>query len=246
MKKVAPEITRESGPALEGEEVERHPAYGQVGISRCQGQTKLFGSALDYHGSFIKLTVRRCERRHSLHRDWYFGRGEIVEVWMSHAQFAEMITTPNVGMGVPCTIRFHSTKPGPGEIPRIADEVRTEAEKVVEGFKEDQTRIVGTLHEKMAEAAVILDKKGGINKGDREAIRDLLEFVIREVELNRPFAVKSFQEAAEKVVTQSKAEVEALVGMTLRRLGLTKLSELHELAPRTRRVALPPRGDSDD
>lgn len=224
----APKRTKIQGPA-DMEELETHPAYGQIGISRVSGQAKLYGSALDHHHSFIRLEIRHSERRHSLHRDWHFGKDVIVEVNLSHAQFAEMITTPNVGTGVPCTLSFHSTKPGAGMVPPIAESMQTEAEKVVEGFKEDQAEVVEKLRSQVQEGQALLDKKA-INKGDREALRGILDYVMREVECNRPFAVSQFQEAAEKVVTQGKAEIEAFTTMAVQNLGLSKLSELTELA----------------
>jgi hypothetical protein len=224
----APKRTKQEGHA-DTEELETHPAYGQVGISRVSGQAKLYGSALDHHQSFIRLEIRHSERRHSLHRDWHFGKDVIVEVNLSHAQFAEMITTPNVGTGVPCTLSFHSSKPGPGMVPPIAESMQTEAEKVVEGFREGQVEVVEKLRGRVDEAQAVLDKKS-INKGDRELLRGVLDFVMREVESNRPFAVSQFQEAAEKVVTQGKAEIEAFTTMAVQNLGLSKLSELAELA----------------
>lgn len=239
----APKRSQVEGPA-DTEELETHPAYGQVGISRVSGQAKLYGSALDYHHSFIRLEIRHSERRHSLHRDWHFGKDVIVEVNLSHAQFAEMITTPNVGTGVPCTLSFHSSKPGPGMIPPIAASMQTEAEKVVEGFKEGQAEVVEKLRSQVEEGHALLDKKT-IGKADRETLRGILDYVMREVESNRPFAVQSFQEAAEKVVTQGKGEIEAFTMMAVQRLGLSKLSELRELAsgePAPRLVE----GSSDD
>jgi len=225
---VEPKRIKGHGPCND-EEIETHPAYGQVGISRVTGHAKLYGSALDHHQSFIRLGIRHSERHHSLYRDWHFGKDTIVEVELSHAQFAEMITTPNVGTGVPCTIVFHTTKPGPGMVPSIADSMQTEAEKVVEGFKEGQAEIVERLKKQVTEGYALLDKKA-INKGDRDALREILDFVIREVESNRPFAVSQFQEAAEKVVTQGKAEIEAFTTMAVQSLGLKKLSELAALA----------------
>ena len=221
-----PKITREVGAGGWQEEVETHPAYGQISISRCTGEAKLFGSALDKHSSYISLTIRHSKRHHHLHRDWYHPRDPITEVVMSHAQFAELITTLNMGGGTPCTIR---TLPGHIRVPGIPYETKTEASKVVDGFKDGQAELVKALRALVADAVVLLGKKGAIGKRDRSDLMAILEYVLREVEANRPFAVQSFQEAAEKVVTQSKAEVEAMLTMSLHKLGLEKLEDLKGL-----------------
>lgn len=227
--RIKPTVTSEVKHGSGEVEVERHPAYAQIRISRVQGSNKLYGSALDRHEGYMTISIRHSERYHDLSRDWLYGHGEIIEVALSAAQFADLITTPNIGMGVPCTLQFHSSEPGPGNVPGIDWETETEARKVVDGFKKRQTDFVKTLKAMVKRGKALLDKKS-VNKGDRESLRDILDHVLREVESNRPFIIKQFQEAAEKVVSQGKAEVEAFVTQAVTRLGLTKLSELQALA----------------
>lgn len=203
-------------------EVETHPAYGLVGISRRNGLKKLYGSALDKHGSQISLTVKTSERIHDLHYDRHHGREVLIELSMSHAQFAELITTPNCGDGVPCTLEFVA---GRGHLPSIDFETQTEAAKVVDGFRES----LSDLSEKLRQKATALDElleKRTLGKADRKRIRELFGFVRQEVDCNMPFAVEQFQEAAEKVVTQGKAEIDAMVSGTVRKLGLESLEQL--------------------
>lgn len=94
---------------MKDETVETHESYGMVGLSRftCGGGKgmNLFGSSIQ-HYSGMTLTIREAVKRRNLNREWYGGRRIIAEVTLSPAQFAEMIMTPNVGDGVPCTINF--------------------------------------------------------------------------------------------------------------------------------------------
>ena len=88
---------------------EKHPAYGMVGFYRVSGNPgRLFGSSLKNHESYIALRIGTGERIHSNGWDRYYGslRGEHVEVMLSSAQFAELLTSMNVGNGVPCTIAY--------------------------------------------------------------------------------------------------------------------------------------------
>lgn len=84
---------------------ERHESYGQVSFNRisCTPPLDLYGSNLK-HGNIISLSIRRSTKNRNLNRDTYYGGEEIVEVKLSSAQFAELLTSLNVGSGVPCTI----------------------------------------------------------------------------------------------------------------------------------------------
>lgn len=83
-----------------------HPAYGMLSFSRrTGGKQSLFGSSIE-HKDVIAMTLRHGEVDRQLNRDWYHGTEVIAEVEMSYAQFAEAITSMNIGTGVPVTIRF--------------------------------------------------------------------------------------------------------------------------------------------
>lgn len=90
---------------MENEIKESHESFGMLGFYRSSvTSANLFGSSIK-HQHTIRMTLKKAEKGRSLNRDWYSGRGEIVEVEMSQNQFAEMITSMNVGDGVPVTIR---------------------------------------------------------------------------------------------------------------------------------------------
>lgn len=91
---------------LSEETVEKHESYGMVSINRTSsGGTYLFGSIMNHH-SFITLTIKHAKVRRHLAQDWYSADSlPIVEIELSHTQFAELITSPGIGDGVPCTIR---------------------------------------------------------------------------------------------------------------------------------------------
>ena len=92
------------------EKKEKHPSYGMLGFSRRQGsKTNLFGSSIQ-HQNTISMTLRQGEMHRGLNTDWFFGGDVIVEVEMSQAQFAEAITSMNMGSGVPVTIRYQENK----------------------------------------------------------------------------------------------------------------------------------------
>ena len=80
---------------------EEHESYGLVGVSRISGSDRnLFGSSIR-HKNTMMLRVKRANKERHLNRDWYHANETIVEVEMSPVQYAEMISSPNVGEGIP-------------------------------------------------------------------------------------------------------------------------------------------------
>ena len=84
---------------------ETSPAYGMLSFSRVSGgDPNLFGSSVE-HDHKISLVLKRGEVSRDLNSDWYMGNETLFEVEMSYSQFAELISSMNVGDGVPVTIR---------------------------------------------------------------------------------------------------------------------------------------------
>ena len=203
-------------------EAKTHPAYGHAVFSRVQGQIKLFASPLAYHNEFITLTISRSELRHDLSRDWRHPTKELIEVAFSPAQFAQLLTTLNVGEGAPCTIQHTAEE---GRIERIQDDEQVETERIQEGFEADLQGLVAKVKQYQKDVEAILSKKS-IGKGDREEIRSALAMVLQSVQCNLPFVLEQFQRAAVKVETTAKAEVEAMITSAVERLGLESLKDL--------------------
>lgn len=213
--------TEEKGAGNDGEMVQRHPAFVQVSFSRTTGSYKLYGSALPKHDGAVVLTVVESDQHHTLGRDWHMGHGrQKIEVAMSAAQFAEAITTMNVASGVCGTLQVFDGLP----VPQIPFEHETESTRVIDAFKEKVAKSVRQLSNAAKEAREILAKKS-LTQDDRKKIMYALDRAVMEIGSNAPFYVESFEEAAEKVVTSAKAEVEAFVTGAVHRAGLAALAD---------------------
>lgn len=218
-------VTRTKVDRMGGsEERETHPAFGVVQFNRVQGNPgKLFGSHLNKHAGFIRLRVCRAERVHSLSRDRITPAGtgpDIVEVDLSFTQFAELLTSMNMGEGVPCTIRRVERD----QVAEIPEDLQTEQEKVADGFQQRTDEMSALLKEKMAKVEEILAKKS-IGKADRDAIRWAFGKVLQDVEANLPFVQKSFIESTEKTVQAAKAEVDGFMTGIAQRMGIENLKD---------------------
>ncbi len=198
-----------------------HESYGMVGFSRITGNPgRLFGSALGSQHTFIKLRITKATRRHALGRDWYHGEAHpVLELDLSAAQFAELLTSMNVGSGIPCTLRYADGKvlaPPPNE--------KLEAEQVRHDFKGKTEQVAKRMDDTVKKITEILAKKN-IGQKDREEIQSLLGLVVQEVRSNLPFWLRSFNEATEKMTVAAKAEVDSFMTHAVLLAGIKALSE---------------------
>lgn len=206
-----------------------HESYALVGLSRISGAGRLFGSPLDQHYGTIRLRIRRARRTHSLSHDWYSGHGQpLIEIELSAAQFAEFLTTPGVGDGVPCTLRTLGSK----TIEDPPTEHTTEAEEIRLGIKEQMAALGKKLGTFAAEVETALEAKT-LTRESREKIRRSVWGFVQEMRSSMPFAIEQLQEAAEKTVSAAKAEVDAWLTRRVHHAGMKALGmPVPEDAPR--------------
>lgn len=202
---------------------EEHESFGMLQFGRVSGRTHLYGSHLESHQHYIMMRVHRGRVEHDLSRDWYYARGlPIVEVALSAAQFAEAITTMNMGSGVPCTIE--SVEGVMYE--DVPDSVTAENVKVREGFKRDIARTVRGVRELYETIDKLVETGSSVSKGRAREMRDAVRKYLNRIDRDAGFVVDSFQESAENVVSQSKAEIESMLTLALHRAGMDHLRGL--------------------
>lgn len=190
------------------------PSYGLAVFRRVHGSPRyVFGSELRHHDT-IRLIIRRAVVQRDLSHEWFFGKQELVEVEFSPTQFASLITTMNVGDGVPCTIKALDNVP----VPHEPDEgVRTKFDR---DLKEKAREAIAPLKEvrKLLETLNLSAKA-------RNAVVEALTIAEMEVASNMPFLVRQFEEAMDNVVTDAKGQMEAFVMGAIERTGLEVLRQ---------------------
>jgi hypothetical protein len=198
------------------EKREEHPSYGMVGINRCQSSgTNLFGSIAKHH-SFITLEIRRASVTRHLSNDWYHAESlPLIEIELTHTQFGELITSPGVGNGVPCTIRQINGK-SQGECP--------EPPRMVSKFEGD---LKATTAETVSELKALRNKLNEsllpgnkpLNKTEQRDLLEKINSAIASVESSIPYIEQSFGEELEKQTDKAFAEVEAYAGHLMHNIG---------------------------
>lgn len=198
-----------------------HESYGMIGVSRISGSGSLpmFGSGLDHNPSLISITIRRGYRVHSLGHDQYVGNNELIRVWLTPAQYAEMISNPNVGYGVPCTIRHVG-----GRSCEDPPKVETEAASVRERFELESKELVQKAREGADKVRAVLETSKLSQKAKAEIQKTFYD-ATRFLHDAGPFLVESFQEAIQKTVTEAKLEIDAFMVHAAHAVGVQALSE---------------------
>lgn len=201
-----------------------HPAWGMIQFSRgtFSGIKRLFGSSLERHGTTITLRIWQAQRKHDLGEDWLMAaHGPILaEVEMSAAQFAGLLTTMNIGHGVPCTIHRID-----GRAVEEMPEDKREVERVRESFEENLRTLALKLTELLKQAGATLERKD-LKAADRKDLRDRIRSIVQDIESGMPFMLQQFERATDKITTAAKAEVDAFITQTATTLGLDRLREM--------------------
>ena len=186
------------------EKPKKHPSYGMLGFYRYQGSSArpLFGSSIK-HNNLIRLVLKEGSVRRDLHRDWYYGDKTLYEVEMSATQFADLISNMNCGDGVPVTILRTENN---WQIPECPFESKGEMhlKEFAESIDENSEYI-----KKSIDIMESLLSKKSVTKKDREEILDLLYKVKMDINSNRKFQLRQFQEQMANTTVEAKGEIEA-------------------------------------
>ena len=193
---------------------------GLIGFSRISGQKRLYMSNLN-NQNWIKLTVYEAEDEDSYgeKRVTSLRRRPLIDLDLSASQFAELLTTTNVGQGVPCTLcAFDGERINQDDLKNDKKPIeigRDYFEKSVKEFTDKVTSKISKYKEDLETMKM--------SKKDKARVSDLLSGFETEVTSNLPFYVERFEEAAVKVIAESKAELDAFVSGGVVKAGLEAL-----------------------
>ena len=205
--------------------VSKHPSYGLARFSRISGGHRaLFGSSIQSQQTII-LTISRAEHDRSLNKDWYHSKGELIEIEMSNNQFAELMTSFNMGSGIPVTIKHinHEMYPD-APFQAKGDIFSAEFQKQMHNYGVEMKKTIET-------ATDILTNKANIGKGDRDVILKSLDRLVTHVTNSIPFVADQFREQMDKTVVEAKSEVEAFIEHKIRSTGMEALGYKKENYP---------------
>ncbi len=203
--------------------IKTHPSFVMVGFNRitCSPPgVKMFGSEIESQ-SIIRLTVCEAEEQWHLSQTWHHGGKRIIEVDLSPAQFAELLTSMNVGNGVCGTMRFRERD---GHVPSALDE-DTLPEQIKADIKRDSKEVIEAARHFGKEVEAIVGSSK-LTKAEKARLTEIASKLQMTLESNMPFVVDQYVEAMDKVTASAKAEVDAFMTGAATRLGFKSLGEI--------------------
>ena len=210
-----------------------HSSYGLIRFSRFQGRSEFFGVEPVLDGG-ISMVVSSAKVDHHLGQDWFFADKQLLEIRMSTFQFSELITSLNMGSGVPCTLEYVAGQ----EIEKYQP-MPPVREKHDTNLSESTQEISDRIS-KLEEQLQTLLEKGKAGKKDLENLRSATDGIRQQVESNLPFVVKCFSEEMDSQVNRAKIEFSAYVDQQIISHGLQTLG----LQPSLERI--PPQLEPQD
>lgn len=210
-----------------------HPAFGQMRVSRVQGNIDLYGSDFTHH-SFVHVEIHRSELHRNLSHDWHFSRETVLQLAMSEAQWATFVSSFNMGSGVPVTVEFADGDFKPGLPTRKSFSLyKGEA---TESFNAALAQLQA-LHSQVSEATSKLSKKA---QGE---ILGPIWSAIATLTSTLPFIQKSFDEHMETSVEKAKVEVNAYATNIMMQAGISALQGGAPLLIETDKTEVVAKGD---
>ena len=207
----------------------KHPSYANlyIGRSQCSGQQALFGSSIKHH-DIITLRISPAYMDRDLNYDRYYAENHpYIEINMSQSQFAQAITSLNMGTGVPVTLRQIN-----GEYIEPCPFV-DKREQFSNEFREDMNELTKKIKETTKAVEDLIQNKRTFTKADKEQILSTLHSVSQQLSSNYPYMFSMFNEQMDKTVTEAKAEIESHLQARMEDVALKAMgkSQEQELLP---------------
>lgn len=202
--------------------ISTHPAYGQITLHKINGSSVLYGSDFVHH-QCVRITIHRSELNRSLSQDWHHQRDTLIEVDLSEAQWANYVSSFNLGSGVPCTLRYVANDEVPIK-PYLPDpDLRREYSVEVAKRLDDAALSLYKLKEKIKAETIKLPKKV------QAELLEPIERAITQIKSNVPFVKESFDKHVEDSIEKAKVEVNAYATNIIMRAGLEAIEQRKQL-----------------
>lgn len=201
-----------------------HPSYAIAGFTRAHSgaPNKFFGSDVDCQ-SWIELSIKKgCEifRDGEKHPSSVFNGGsEYIRIAFTPAQFAELLTSLNIGDGVPCTVKRLNNE----LIEKIPDDFSpNDLDFQKAYFKKSMTSFNNEIKSSVDKVSKLLEKKT-LSKSDKKEMLGIFNAISTEINSNIPYFLDTFKESTDKIVNHAKSEIDATLQHCLVDAGVKAL-----------------------
>lgn len=189
-----------------------HPSFAQIQVSRINGHKVMYDSDFNSH-NYIALRINKSEVIRDLSHDWHHEIEQYIEVAMSEAQWATLVSSLN-SQGVPCTLTYLM-----GEtIDRLPEPTNR-----INQFGSELSKHLGSAVQQLTEAMEAVNALG-LSKAKAAALLSKLSKAQADIKSNAQFVEKSFNKHMENQVEKAKCEANAYLYHVVQRAGLDALT----------------------
>lgn len=198
-----------------GNKIELHPAFGKITISNTTGTKRKLCGSNTLHSSTISIDIHSASVEKLYSSEFVHDKNLIMRIELSHAQFANMISSVGNGSGTPCTFRRMTD----GKLQTVPEIVHEDSNPIPEQLKQSLEETIRKLNEKISEVDSLIEK-GKANKQELKSMKVSLEGVKSQLKNNIPFYFKEFEEYQENIVEDAKQQVNQTITNNLKNLGV--------------------------
>ena len=195
--------------------LESHPAFGKITVSNSTGTKRKLCGSNTLHSSTISIDIQSATVEKKYASDFVHGDKMLMRLEMTHAQFANLVSSVGNGSGTPCTIRCVTD----GELKVNPGIEYEDVNPISEQLKNSLKETIKTLNNKIEQVDSLIEK-GKANKSELKLLKDSFEGVKSELKNNLPFYFKEFEEYQENIVEDAKQQVNQTIVNNLKNLGV--------------------------
>lgn len=186
---------------------------------------RLFGSSVPSNAG-VTLSISTAQTYRGFGKSRHGDHKKIIEVVLTPAQLSELITTMNIGCGVPGTMTYKDGKDYP-----IPDSP-TENELINREYQKHMKEVFVKVEGYIVNLRNLLKLPNVSKKNINNALNDL-EGMKRELVQNMPFMHHCFAESMERTVQEAKAEVDHFITGALSQLPaeVLELKSIKDIFP---------------
>lgn len=211
---VKPTVTENAEYGRDSREI-RHPAFATMScVTRQGGSFDLFGANIRPN-AVIAVKISRAYMKDD-GRERVHEESVLCEVELSHAQFAEFLTSPGRGTGVPVTIRM-APEEGSKVVPYPMIAPEDKIEKMKDAGDARVEAEMKRIREGFAQLSAIVEADGTISKTKaKDALRGL-GAAIGNLPGNLEFFKDQLREEVDGLVHEAKMQIHAAAAMVHQR-----------------------------
>ena len=189
-----------------------HPAFAQIQVSRINGHKVLYNSDFNSR-NYIALRIHKSEMIRDLSHDWHHEKEQYIEVAMSEAQWATLVSSLN-STAIPCTLTYL--------LGQCIDRLPEPTNRINQ-FGSELSKHLGKAVEQLTELRKTISSLG-LSKVKTENLLSMLSSAQANIMSNAQFVENSFNEHMENQVEKAKCEANAYLYHVVQRAGLDALT----------------------